>query len=83
MSVTRSMISQPAGYAAENRTRRMPAYMCKMCAATADIASILRIGTGVVKSVSLFVSVLSLALTGLVGLIGLTQGLTPGTTKGD
>jgi hypothetical protein len=69
-----------------------------MCAATAAIASILLIGTGVVTSVSLFVLVLSLVLlaslvvlislvlsglTGLVSLVGLTKGLAPGTTKGD
>ncbi|HKV59724.1 MAG TPA: hypothetical protein VJO32_15630 [Ktedonobacteraceae bacterium] len=69
--------------------------MCTPCAA---IASILLIGTGVVTSVSLFVLALSLVLlallvvlislilsglTGLIGLVGLTEGLAPGTTKGD
>ena len=70
-----------------------------MCGAIAAIASILLIGTGVVTSVSLFVLVLclSLALLSLVALIsltlsgltgrlvsvGLTEGLAPGTTKGD
>ena len=69
-----------------------------MYAATAAIASILLFGTGVVTSVSLFVLTLSLVLlallvvlislilsglTGLIGLVGLTEGLAPGTTKGD
>jgi hypothetical protein len=93
-------MSQPAMFAGKNRTRRMPSHrhMDAMCAATAAIASILLIGTGVVTSVSLFVLVLSLVLlaslvvlislvlsglTGLVGLVGLTEGLAPGTTKGD
>lgn len=100
MSATWSTISQPAMYAGKNRTRRMPSprHIFAMCAATAAIASILLIGTGVVTSVSLFVLVLSLVLlaslvvlislvlsglTGLVSLVGLTEGLTPGTTKGD
>ena len=100
MSAIWSTISQPAMFAGKNRTQRMPSHshMYAMCAATAAIASILLIGTGVVTSVSLFVLVLSLVLlaslvvlislvlsglTGLVGLVGLTEGLTPGTTKGD
>jgi uncharacterized membrane protein len=100
MSATRSTMSQPAMFAGENRTWRMPArnHAFAMCAATAAIASILLIGTGVVTSVSLFVLVLSLVLlallvvlislilsglTGLVRLVGLTEGLAPGTTKGD
>ncbi len=73
-------------------------HMYAMCAATAATASILLVGTGVVTSVSFFVLVLSLVLltslvalislilsglTGLVGLVGLTEGLAPGTTKGD
>ena len=69
-----------------------------MCSTTTAIASILLIGTGVVTPVSLFVLALSLVLlallvvlislilsglTGLVRLVGLTEGLAPGTTKGD
>lgn len=69
-----------------------------MWAATAATANILLVGTGVVTSVSFFVLVLGLVLltslvalislilsglTGLVGLVGLTEGLAPGTTKGD
>lgn len=102
MSATWSTISQPAMFAGKDRTRRMPSsiHAFAMCAATAAIASILLIGTGVVTSVSLFVFVLFLSLvllaslvvlislvlsglTGLVGLVGLTEGLAPGTTKGD
>ena len=100
MSATWSTISQPAMYAGKNRTRRMPSpkQFFAMRAATAAIASILLIGTGVVTSVSLFVLVLSLVLlaslvvlislvlsglTGLIGLVGLTEGLAPGTAKGD
>ena len=97
MSATRNTMSQPAMFAGKGRTRRMPAHShtYAMCAATATIASILLIGTGVVTSVSLFVLVLSLVLlallvvllslilsglTGLVGLVGLTEGPVPGTT---
>ena len=71
-------------------------HMYAMCAATAATASILLIGTGVVTSVSFFVlglvlltslvaliSLILSGLTGLVGLVGLTEGLAPGTTKGD
>ena len=100
MSANWSTMPQPAMFAGKNRTRRMPSHprMYAMCAATAAIASILLIGTGVVTSVSLFVLVFSLVLlallvvlislilsglTGLVGLAGLTGGLAPGTTKGD
>ncbi len=99
MSATWSTISQPAMFAGKDRTRRMPSSEIES-AATAAIASILLIGTGVVTSVSLFVFVLFLSLvllaslvvlislvlsglTGLVGLVGLTEGLAPGTTKGD
>jgi hypothetical protein len=72
--------------------------MWTMWAATAATASILLMGTGVVTSVSFFVLVPGLVLltslvalislilsglTGLVGLVGLTEGLAPGTTKGD
>jgi hypothetical protein len=100
MSATWSTMSQPAMFAGKDRTRRMPSrnHAFAMCAATAAIASILLIGTGVVTSVSLFVLVLSLVLlvslvvlislvlsglTGPVRLVGLTEGLAPGTTKGD
>ena len=100
MSATWSTLSQPAMFAGKNRTQRMPSpkHAYAMCAATAAIASILLIGTGVVTSVSLFVLVLSLvllaslvvlislvlsSLTRLVSLVGLTKGLAPGTTKGD
>ena len=101
MSATWSITSQPAMFAGKDRTQRMPArpHMCAATAATAAIASILVIETGVVTSVSLFVLVLclSLALLSLVALIsltlsgltgrlvsvGLTEGLALGTTKGD
>ena len=95
MSATWSTISQPAMFAGKNRTQRMPArsHMYAMCAATAATASILLIGTGVVTSVSLFaralslsLALLSLILSGLTGrlvTVGLTEGLAPGTTKGN
>ena len=101
MSAAWSTISQPAMFAGKNRTLRMPSspkHAYAMCAATAAIASILLIGTGVVTSVSLFVLVLSLVLlaslvvlislsglTGLVliGLVGLLEGLVPSTAQGD
>lgn len=97
MSATWSTMSQPAIFAGKDRTRCMPSSEIES-AATAAIASILLIGTGVVTSVSLFVLVLSLVLlallvvlislvlsglTGLVCPVGLTEGLAPGTTKGD
>lgn len=97
MSATWSMSKsiQPALFAGNNRTQRMP--MRSMCFATAT-ASILLIGTGVLAPVSLFVLMLvllvslllvvvllSLILSGLTGLelnslVGLTEGLVPGTT---
>lgn len=99
MSAIWSSTSQPAMFAGKDRTQGMPARsrMYAMWAATATIASILLIGTGVATSVSLFALVLSLVLlallavlislilsglTGLVGLVGLTEGPVPGTTKG-
>jgi uncharacterized membrane protein len=99
MSVISSTIFQPAMFAGKDRTQCMPSrsHMYAMWA-TAAIASILLIGTGVVTSVSLFVLVLSLVLlallvvlislilsglTGLVGLVGLTEGPVPGTTTGE
>lgn len=102
MSAILSTLSQPTMFAGKDRTQGMPArshmpVIWAMCAATATIASILAIGTGVVTSVSLFALVLSLVLlallvvliglilsglTGLVGLVGLTEGLIPGATKG-
>ncbi len=102
MSIIQGIMSQSAMFAGKDRTQGMPARspmpaMWAMCTATATIASILVIGTGVVTSVSLFALVLSLVLlallvvliglilsglTGLVGLVGLTEGPVPGTTKG-
>ena len=99
MSAIRGTMSQSAMFAGKDGTQCMPARspMRAMWVATASIASILLIGTGVVTSVSLFALVLSLillallvvlislilsGLTGLVGLVGLTEGPVPGTTKG-
>lgn len=99
MSTASSTMFQSAMFAGKDRTQGMPSHypMQAMWAATATIASILLIGTGVVTSVSLFALVLSLillallvvllslilsGLTGLVGLVGLTEGPVPGTTKG-
>jgi hypothetical protein len=99
MSAISGTMPQSALFAGKDRTQGMPARapMRAMWAATAAIASILLIGTGVVTSVSLFALVLSLillallvvllslilsGLTGLVGLVGLREELIPGTTKG-
>ncbi|HEY6541101.1 MAG TPA: hypothetical protein VIZ18_09195 [Ktedonobacteraceae bacterium] len=99
MSAIQGITSQPAMFAGKDRTQGMPSHspMRAMCTATATIASILLIGTGVVTSVSLFALVISLVLlalrvvlislilsglTGLIGLVGLTEGPVPGTTKG-
>ena len=102
MSAILSTLSQPAMFAGKDRTQGMPARshmpaMWAMGTATAAIASILVIGTGVVTSVSLFALVLTLVLlallvvllslilsglTRLVGLVGLTEGPVPGMTTG-
>lgn len=98
MSVIQGTMSQPAMFAAKDRTQRMPAHfpmraMWAMWTAPAAFASILLIGTGVVTSVSLFVLVLSLVLLALLvvllslilsGLTGLVGlvGLTEGPVPG-
>ena len=78
MSRSWSTKEQPALFAGENRTQRLPAHMEPMCAKTAAIASTNPLETGVITSVSLFVLALSLLLlVSLLGLISLTlSGLT-------
>ena len=56
MSATWSATTIPAMFAGKDRAKRMSFGMHPMCMATAATASIMIIGTGVLTSVSLFVS---------------------------
>ena len=80
MTVTWSAMTQPAMFAGTDRAKRMPSFMHPMCMTTAATASMLIIGTGVLTSVSLFVSLLVVVLllpVSLLVLIGLIlSGLT-------
>ena len=80
MSRSWSTKEQPALFAGENRTQRMPAHMEPMCAKTAAIASTNPLETGVITSVSLFVLALSLSLLLLVSLLGLISLALSGLT---
>src|SRR5437667_12356835 len=68
MTATCSAMTQPAMFAGTDRAKRMPFFMHPMCMATAATASIMIIGTGVLTSVSLFVSLLIVVLLLLVSL---------------
>jgi hypothetical protein len=79
MTVTWSAMTQPAMLAGTDRAKRMPFCMHPMCMETAATAGMIIIGTGVLTSVSLFVSMLVvvlLLLVSLVVLISLLSGLT-------
>ena len=79
MTATWSAMTQPAMFAGTDRAKRMPFFMHPMCMATAATASMMIIGTGVLTSVSLFVSLLVvlLLLVSLLVIIGLIlSGLT-------
>ena len=97
MSATWSASKRPALFAGYNRVQRMPSSMQTTCMATPASSSIT--GTGVSTSVSLFalvpalgslllvvVVLLSLALSGLTGLVrlvGLTKVPVPNMKQGD
>ena len=92
MTATWSAMTRPAMFAGTDCAKRMPFFMHPMCMATAATASMIIIGTGVLTSVSLFVSllvvlvllvslvvVISLILSGLTGLVLVSLvGLTGG-----
>ena len=94
MPATLSISNQPALFAGQDHTQRMPSSKPSMCMPTT--ASTTLSETGVLAPVSLFVLVRSLrtlvllgvlislsGLTGLVSLVGLKKGLAPGVTQGD
>ena len=68
MTATWNAITQPAMFAGTDRGKRMPFCMHPMCMAAAT-ASMIIIGTGVLTSVSLFVSMLVVVLLLLVSLV--------------
>ena len=80
MTATWSAMTQPAMFAGTDCAKRMPFFMHPMCMAAAATASMIIIGTGVLTSVSLFVSLLVVVLllpVSLLVLIGLIlSGLT-------
>jgi hypothetical protein len=77
MIATWSAATQPAMYAGTDRAKRMPFFMHPMCMAT---ASVMIIGTGVLTSVSLFVSLLVAVLLLLVSLLVVTGLILSGLT---
>ncbi len=91
MPSTLSASNQPAMFAGQDRTHRMPSSKPSMCMTTPASTTISE--TGVSAPVSLFVLVrtfvllvvlISLSgLTGLVSLVGLRTGLAPSVTQGD
>ena len=94
MPVTLSVTSQPALFAGQDYTQRMPSSKPSMCMPAT--ASITISETGANTPVSLFVLVRSLSilmllgvlislsgLTGLINLVGLKTGLAPSVTQGD
>ena len=80
MTATWSAMTQPAMFAGTDRAKRMPFFMHPMCMATAATASIMIIGTGVLTSVSLFVSLLIVVLLLLVSLLVVTGLILSGLT---
>ena len=80
MTVTWSAMTQPAMLAGTDRAKRMPFCMHPMCMATAATAGMIIIGTGVLTSVSLFVSMLVVVLLLLVSLVVLISLILSGLT---
>jgi hypothetical protein len=80
MTATWSAITQPAMFAGTDSSKRMPFFMHPMCMATAATASMIIIGTGVLTSVSLFVSLLVVVLVLLVSLVVLISLILSGLT---
>jgi len=80
MTAMWSAMAQPAMFAGTDRAKRMPFFMHPMCMATAATASMMIIGTGVLTSVSLFVSLLVVVLLLLVSLLVVTGLILSGLT---
>ena len=80
MTATWSAMSKPAMFAGTDRAKRMPFFMHSMCMATAATAGFIIIGTGVLTSVSLFVSLLVVVLLLLVSLLVVTGLILSGLT---
>jgi uncharacterized membrane protein YhaH (DUF805 family) len=80
MTATWSAMTQPAMFAGTDRAKRMPFFMHPMCMAAAATASLMIIGTGVLASVSLFVSLLIVVLFLLVSLLVLISLILSGLT---
>ena len=80
MTATWSAETQPAMFAGTDHAKCMPFFMHPMCMATAATASIMIIGTGVLTSVSLFVSLLIIVLLLLVSLLVLISLILSGLT---
>ena len=80
MTATWSATTQPAMFAGTDRAKPMPFFMHPMCIATAATASMMIIETGVLTSVSLFVSMLVVVLLLLVSLLVVTGLILSGLT---
>ncbi len=80
MTATWSAMTQPAMFAGTDCAKRMPFFMHPMCMATATTASMIIIGTGVLTSVSLFVSLLVVVLVLLVSLVVVISLILSGLT---
>jgi len=80
MTATWSAMTQPAVFAGTDCAKRMPFFMHPMCMAAAATASMIIIGTGVLTSVSLFVSMLVIVLLLLVSLVVLIGLILSGLT---
>jgi hypothetical protein len=81
MTTTRNAMTQPAMFAGTGHAKRMPFCMHPMCMAAAATASMIIIGTGVLTSVSLFVSMLVVILLLLVSLVVLISLILSGLTR--
>ena len=80
MTATWSAMTQPAMFAGTDRAKCMPFFMHPMCMATAATASMVIIRTGVLTSVSLFVSLLVVVLLLLVSLVVVISLILSGLT---
>ena len=80
MIATWSAMAQPAMDAGTDCAKRMPFFMHPMCMATAAAASMFIIGTGVLTSVSLFVSLFIVVLLLLVSILVVTGLILSGLT---
>ena len=80
MTATWSAMTKPAMFAGTDCSKRMPFFMHPLCMATAATASMILIGTGVLTSVSLFVSLLVVVLLLLVSLVVVISLILSGLT---